>query len=215
METIKIRFAERGYSKKIVNLACERIMSVTRSNTLKTPVKELTKEEPIRFITTYSNKSWQVRKCLKKCWHVLNTDVILKKYVGGNPSVTFRKCIALKDLLCSCAVPKDNVVKKIEGFYVCGSCKACKNSTNCKEMKLSHSQRPFHISKHLSCKSDYCVYASKCPCSLVYIGSTIHQVKKRILEHLRAIVNEDKNYPVARHFKDCHTWTVVCYNSVQ
>lgn len=36
------------------------------------------------------------------------------------------------------------------------------------------------------------------------MGSTKLQVFNRILQHLRAVVNSDSGYPVARHFKLVH-----------
>lgn len=37
-----------------------------------------------------------------------------------------------------------------------------------------------------------------------YIGSTIFMAKKRVLEHLWAISNNDPKHPVARHFAEKH-----------
>lgn len=49
------------------------------------------------------------------------------------------------------------------------------------------------------------VYCLTCPCNLSYIGSTKHPVKCRILEHARAVANQDVTYPVARHFAQYNT----------
>ena len=92
----------------------------------------------------------------------------------------------------------------INGFYKCNTCKACKHSTNVRTIEIPHSTRKQTITKLETCNSTYCVYCLICPCNLWYIGSTIHTAKKRVLEHMRAIKNEDRQYPVARHFQEKH-----------
>lgn len=178
MLNMRGRFLERGYPSKVIEQACTKIKSVVRGDLLKFKPVTLNEEDHIRFITAYSNQSWQVRKCLRKYWHVLHTDPISKKHVGIQPKVTFRKCIALTDILCSSTLKQEKDLRAVQGFFTCYSCKACKNNVNHKEFTLSKDHKPHVISKHLTCKSDYCVYALSCPCSLVYIESTIHQVKK-------------------------------------
>lgn len=51
---------------------------------------------------------------------------------------------------------------------------------------------------------EFVVYVLVCICGLRYVGSTIFPVKKRILEHLRAIRNGDLTYTVAKHCASVH-----------
>lgn len=48
------------------------------------------------------------------------------------------------------------------------------------------------------------MYVLVCPCALMYVGSTIFPLRKRILEHQRAIRSVDFTYPVAGHFYETH-----------
>lgn len=99
-----------------------------------------------------------------------------------------------------------NIEKKkdIKGFFTCNSCKACKSSSNCKKIKLNDELPLFEINRFVNCNTEFAIYALRCPCEKIYIGSTIKACKKRILEHMRAIKNNDQQYPVARHFHEQH-----------
>ena len=125
--------------------------------------------------------------------------------LGPRPNITYRRGKSLKDRMCT-NISKQSlpIFKACKGFYPCGKCKACKNSTKVKHYTNKLNGSVTEISKCLNCFSDFTVYILICPCDLQYVGSTKNPVKKRILEHKRAITNNDPQYPVARHFSTHH-----------
>lgn len=90
------------------------------------------------------------------------------------------------------------------GFFKCNSCAACTFATNATEYVTAFGDKKIPIKDHLTCRTEFTIYKLRCTYGLDYIGSTKLPIHKRILQHVRAIVNSDPNYPVARHFKLVH-----------
>ena len=161
----------------------------------------------IRFITQYNRQSSNISKILHRHWPTLRSDNIISKTIGTHPQITYSKAVSLKDKLSRNCISSENQTTKSKhtiGFYTCMSCKACKYSTNISSITVPATTRIHVIKKWYTCNTTHCVYCLTCPCDLWYIGSTIHTARKRVLEHLRAIKTNDKNYPMANHFFDKH-----------
>ena len=123
------------------------------------------------------------------------------------PSITYRRAKSLRDKVCSslCAdAPKQALISDRVGFFPCKRCKACKGSVKVTQYRNNTDGRLITINKFLTCSSDYVIYALICPCDKWYVGSTKHPAKRRVLEHKRAIRNNDAQYPVARHYAKFH-----------
>ena len=157
----------------------------------------------VRFITTFNKHSGALRNILRKHWNVLSCETSLNDALSSTPKITYKRPRNLKDRLCANVDLQEKplgTIINLVGFYPCKSCKACKNSVQIQKYKNNRNGQVSVINKFLSCSSDYVVYVLICPCQLWYVGSTKHQARRRILEHRRAITNNDAQYPVARHF---------------
>ena len=56
-----------------------------------------------------------------------------------------------------------------------------------------------------SCTSTNLIYLITCKgCNKQYVGETERWLRKRFLEHRRAVLNLDESYAVGKHFKECH-----------
>lgn len=106
----------------------------------------------------------------------------------------------------------DWLTKKQKGFVHCTKCKACKIGRNT-QVITDFMGKPFNIMERITCETSYVVYVIECHCGLRYIGSTICPLKKRILEHLRAIHNNDTKYAILKHLKIHHekSWKDIRY----
>lgn len=60
------------------------------------------------------------------------------------------------------------------------------------------------IKEFINCNSVGVIYAIKCNCNKIYIGSTKRMLKVRIQEHKRAVVNHDLKSPIYQHIRDNH-----------
>lgn len=86
------------------------------------------------------------------------------------------------------------------GFYKCGNCSQCSNSTNAKYFSHPRTGKRYSISSFINCNSTHIVYLLKCPCGLVHVGQTKRQLKLRIAEHKTAIRTKNITYAIARHY---------------
>ena len=89
------------------------------------------------------------------------------------------------------------------GTFPCLSskCKTCDfiDSTNI----VSAPKSEFHIKHHFMCASSHLIYCISCSrCGMLYIGETGRCLRTRFGEHWRAVIGNDANQPVARHFND-------------
>lgn len=73
------------------------------------------------------------------------------------------------------------------------------------------------IKQRITCRSQFVIYIVQCPCSLRYVGSTTCELKKRILEHVRATVNTDRTNAIAKHMKKLHegNWKSLTFFAVE
>lgn len=126
--------------------------------------------------------------------------------------MTFRRARSLKQAVVSNMLPSetDNAattmwLKRKNGFIKCTKCKACTFGVNTSSYTSSFARNQHvKIRGQYSCKTDFAVYVLQCPWCLRYVGSTILPVHKSVLQHLRALKNGDRSYPVARHFDRHH-----------
>lgn len=96
------------------------------------------------------------------------------------------------------------------GFTKCLSCRACRFGINTTHYFTPFCPDPIAIRGCNDCKTEFEVYVLTCTCNLRYVGSTRLQVHVRTVQHLRAVVNNDSSYPVARHFKQKHNNNLQC-----
>ena len=206
-KTMEARLKARGYSNRCIQNAKVKALSKSRTNLLAPNLSTLESNKPIRFITTYNRHSGALRNILKKHWNVLGCETTLNDALSRAPTITYKRSRNLKDRLCAnvdLQVKATHTIANLVGFYPCKSCKACKTSEPVREYINKLSGKTSTINKFLTCTSDHVVYALICPCLLWYVGSTKHPAKHRVLEHRRAITNNDAQYPVARHFALLH-----------
>lgn len=212
-----LRFKARGYTEKDLKVAISKVMLIPRDRCLgiSTRVKDSspvgnpeTTPITIRMITTFCKQERMVRKILYKNWPIIMTDLTMSQLVPDLPLLTFRKAPSMRDELVKSSPETSNTSMWLsvkEGFFKCNTCRACKFGRNQFEYTTPFDDIPIKIKGHHTCRTDHAVYILKCSCDLIYVESTKLQVYARILQHLRAIVNSDSNYPVARHFKAVHS----------
>uniref|UniRef100_A0A803JIM5 GIY-YIG domain-containing protein n=1 Tax=Xenopus tropicalis TaxID=8364 RepID=A0A803JIM5_XENTR len=207
------RFKDRGYSGRMIKQAYHRACGLKRTNLLLTGQKKTqSSDECIRFVSTFNNQWPSITAILKKHWHVLLTDITLRKYLGEFPSTCCRRSPNLRDKLVSSHFQSSSGTSntKLKGTYTCGHCKACKYIYNLNSVvdrfNIKHEVRDF-----FNCRSESIIYLITCPCGKQYVGKTIRMLKDRLLEHIRNIEqsnidasNNTKMTPIARHFHERH-----------
>lgn len=161
-----------------------------------------------RLILNYSKESPQIVQCVQKCWPILKQDKDLTSIIGDRPLISYRRASSIQDRVIHSHF-QDNRSKKTNwlekqriGFHKCNKCKACKIAVNKQEIR-DPTGRKIQITHSITCTTQFVVYVIQCCCGQMYIGSTVCTLKKRILEHIRAIKNKDLNYATANHILAC------------
>lgn len=87
---------------------------------------------------------------------------------------------------------------------------------NIKEITMANKKK-WIIKQRITCRSQFVIYIVECPCSLRYVGSTTCELKKRILEHVRATVNTDRTNAIAKHMEKLHegNWKSLTFLAVE
>jgi hypothetical protein len=90
-----------------------------------------------------------------------------------------------------------------KGTFPCLSskCKTCDSVDS--TTIVSAPKSVFHIKHLFTCASSHLIYCISCSrCGMLYIGETGRCLRTRFGEHQRAVIGNDANKPVARHFNN-------------
>ena len=201
------RFEQRGYDKSDITKAWDRAQSSDRALLLKKKPK-LQITPSVFFSTGYTPEAGRMKNVIRKHWHVLKSDPTLKDICANPPRFIFRRAGNIRDRLVHSDMSNPPQTTWLSnpplGFYKCGNCAQCSNSTNTKEFSHPRTGKKYSISSFINCNSTHVVYLLKCPCGLAYIGQTKRQLKLRISEHKTAIRTQNITYAMARHYKQAN-----------
>ncbi|XP_073508111.1 uncharacterized protein [Phyllobates terribilis] len=211
-EDLRVRFSERGYSKRTIKHGYNRAKGVSRDALLRPTQVGAGRGGTIRFISTY-NSEWQtMRSVLEKHWPVLQTEPSFSGVLSKNPQMTSRRSKNLRDILvkshytpAKCSL--FNLGPPSNGCYPCGACVACCNIVRTKTFSTSDGSREFFIRQRITCNTSQVIYYATCNCNKIYIGLTTRQLKIRTREHVLDIIasktqdNIEELKTIPRHFK--------------
>lgn len=203
------RFLERGYAQDTVDTAWDKALNIDRPSLLtKTPRPTRTSKPRLCFSTRYSPTAGKIKHVIKKHWRILQSDPSLKEICAEPPRFTFKRARNIRDRLVHSDMKVSNPTTWLSnppiGFYKCGHCAQCSNSTNAKHFSHPMTGKSFSINSFINCNSTHVIYLLKCPCGLVYIGQTKRQLKIRISEHKTAIRTKNATYAMARHYMEAN-----------
>lgn len=202
----KRRFMEIGYQGEVIDKAIKRSMQLGRTETLMSKQLEETnqKSSTFRYIMKYNNQHKPIQKIIQKNWPMVLSDPVIGPMLPQRVSITYSRAPSTRDKIVKTnpeVMERGSWLNMRKGFY---KCKACLHAINKNTYKTPFCDREYKIIKLLTCRTEFAVYVLLCPCGLQYVGSTVLQVHKLILQHLRTITNQDNTYPVAHHFKEKH-----------
>ncbi|KAM4015995.1 uncharacterized protein ACNLHF_002507 [Anomaloglossus baeobatrachus] len=184
---LRDRFRDRGYGANVIKRGYLRAKATSRTQLLSCAKRKKQSDNTIRFITTYNNQWFQIRKILTKHWSVLQLEPSFKNVLPDFPALTARKSKNLKDHLvhihyvCHAKLPFDIGPPKW-GCFPCGSCLACCNIERAKTFMSADGQKSFEVRHYISCSTEFVIYAARCGCGLIYVGLTSRQFRIRVRE---------------------------------
>ncbi|OCT94582.1 hypothetical protein XELAEV_18012259mg [Xenopus laevis] len=95
----------------------------------------------------------------------------------------------------------------MKGCYKCGDCLACPLVVKTLNVIQSRDNVDHMIKNYINCKSTCVVYLMQCACGKVYVGKTLREFRRRILEHV-GDVKHKRNTSVAVHINECHNGNI-------
>lgn len=167
------------------------------------------KEGRTRIIGTYDVAAGKIREILKTYWPILTDDVLVRDFVEDHPSVVYRKGHSLQDRLVRShyVAPRQRgtwLERQTTGSFKCGSCKACSYMPTMKAFSCPVTGITYQIRDFCNCKSKGVVYLAQCTCSMLYVGKTVRELRRRILEHIWDILHS-RGTAIAKHMRQLHS----------
>lgn len=196
------RFRERGYAQTDISSAYQRARTTNRAHLLSK--RKRSSAQRLCFSTEYSDIAGEIKNTVRKHWHILQSDPSLKDICAEPPIISFRRSRSLRSRLVQTTQTPPKQLTWLpsppEGFYRCGRCTHCSNSSDTKYFSHPHTGKRLKINTFINCNTTHVVYILKCPCGLIYVGQTKRSLKLRIAEHKAAIRNKNMDYAIARHY---------------
>lgn len=208
-KTLQKRFRERGYPKKTLAVAYNRALSKHRTSLLVTKNKdEDISGGPVRIIGTCDSAAGQIRDILNTFWPILKDDASISGYLKEGPSIVYRRGQNLHDRLVKSHYrsPRQQgtwLDRQIKGLFKCGTCKACKYMLNTKHFHSPVTGREYLIRDFSNCKTKGVVYLGICACLCLYVGKTVRELRRQVLEHTGDIYH-NRDTSVARYMRSAH-----------
>lgn len=196
------RFYDRGYSTKWIKEAAARFENMDQKEAL---VRKTLKPTNTRIscIIQYSALSNEFANIVRRHWHILNSDPVMRHCCKDPPRIVFKRAPNVRQMIVRAdqgSDRSDNPFSVPEGNYRCGQCAQCNFTTKCQFFSHPHSGKQLKIKGVISCNTKNVIYMIKCPCGLAYIGKTRRCLKTRIAEHRSNIRLNDQRNPIAVHF---------------
>ncbi|XP_043920365.1 transcription factor TFIIIB component B'' homolog [Protopterus annectens] len=154
---------------------------------------DLTYDNSVNFITTFSPQSSSCIKILKKNWNLFKINESIYSKLGDLPRVTFRKGNNLKSLLEHASTP--HVSRP--GMSKCENCNFCKYVEVTNSFSINGIR--YKIRGKFNCNSTFVVYLAMCKmCPSYYVGKTERRLRDRLAEFkaevLRKKYDEEVGY---------------------
>lgn len=206
--TLLTRFANRGYPKKVLSKAFKHAASQDCLSLLNNNVEKTREDDTLRIISTFDTAVPQVRDILDTFWPILKRDPYVAEFISEKPAIVFRRGRSVGDFLVHSHYtpppPQGTWLDRgTVGTYRCGTCKACKYILKCSNFTNPITGIKYNSRSFANCKTSGVVYVAICPCPCIYVGKTIRELRRRILEHIGDI-HHKRDTSLAKHMTTIH-----------
>ncbi|OCT97231.1 hypothetical protein XELAEV_18009461mg [Xenopus laevis] len=94
------------------------------------------------------------------------------------------------------------LTSKRTGCYKCGDCMACPLVERTPTITLTMDNAEYKLKIYMNCKSTCVAYVMYCMCWKQYVGKTLLEFRRRILEHV-GDVKRKRNTSISVHINEC------------
>jgi hypothetical protein len=194
-------FVQRGYPTSLLDTAFSKASQIPRSGTLTDHVCNVTGNNIIPLVLNYHPFNFKVRDVINKNFHILKNDPETSFIFSDNPLVSFRHSKNIRETLVHSSLAQASTSQKGTLPCLSSKCKTCDfvGATTI----VSAPKSEFHIKHHFTRVSSHLIYCISCSrCGMLYIGETGRCLRTRFGDHRRAVIGNDADQPVARHFNN-------------
>lgn len=189
---------ERGSPIRVIERARNKAAQKSRQSLLGDT--NITLKNRITCGLEYSHLSESIRRLIFKHWHLISHILGCqnKPFVGLRKTRNLKNWIVHSDL-----DPRDTMINN-ENFGDNKNLKPCGHCTSCHQvMKGSPviiNGTTIKLSQTVTCATKMTIYALKCECQKVYVGSCRRALRVCIGEHRSRIKNKNVEAPLVSHF---------------
>ena len=211
---------ERGYRRRVIEAAFEKVKQLERATTLSRVVREK-KEDRVKAIFKFDKRLPDISGIMKRNYEVMVADdKRLKNVFGAPPMVCYSRGRNNRELLCRAKLPVSRgtmVTRQAsseDGFRRCGKgCSMCPYTRAglVKTITISSTGEQHPITGQLTCDTENCLYIGTCvkgdrtcPDRPQYLGETGQRAKDRCASHVGTIrqdCHQNTVTPVGQHFR--------------
>ena len=214
------RLQERGYRKRPVEDAIEKVRSLAREDIL-AKVERVNNNNRVRAVFRYDRILPNISAILLKNWNTMvEDDRRLKEVFKEPPMACFTRGKNIREQLCRAMLPPARMGRQQEdGFRRCGrpQCRLCpytnlRHGTVLKSVQISSTGVDMAIRGNITCTTPNIIYIGTCkkgdrtcPNKPQYCGETGKTAEERFVGHRNTIVqgcHENTSLPVGQHFRE-------------
>lgn len=206
LKELETNLLSRGYSKKIIKNAFDKLKNVSREQALQ-KVTRNNQNDRIMFSVKYDPRIPPVVPSVKKHYMFAQKDPTFKSTFPKMPMVGYKRARNLGEHLIRAKLyPTQRYeMRNRNGFFKCSKkdvgCSLCCYSQNITEHIASFSKKQYPIKSRIKCSDTYVIYSIQCKvCPKQYVGQTTTSCAKRFYSHSWDILNKKIDKPVAKHF---------------
>lgn len=194
-QRLRAQFLQRGYPPDVLDAEVKAIKR-DRESLFKPSRPDPCKR--LNWALEYSPLALSISRIIKKHWSLVS-------YISGcelPPRIGYRRTRSLRSILVNAdtSFSTGTLSSDPVGHYKCGICKICSLTVTTKVLHFSDKGFSHTLKSFSNCKTCFTVYLLTCKCGKRYIGSTVRQLRVRILEHISRIKNQVAEAPLVHHF---------------
>ena len=196
-------FRHRGYPKRIISQARDRVMATPRATLISEP-NETPAEQPgtIPLVLTYHPTNVLVNKIITRNLHLVRDDPETATiFQPLRVLCAYRRDSNLRDSLVRSALDNTTVTNEARGTFPCSRTRCNKCAHTNASASIATPGGHITVQSKYTCVGENVVYAIKCRiCNKLFIGETGRRLGDRFREHLRSTRLSGTDLPVGRHF---------------
>ena len=199
----------RGYNKKVIKSAFDRVNLINRDEALK-KVTKTQNSNRVSCAITFDPRLPDPAKIMKRHYNLAVKNPSFKSTFSDIPRICYKRSKNLGEMLIrsklyTVETDAHNLRPKL-GFIKCSynthGCCLCKYNNNATTHTSLNTGKVHQVKKLIKCSDTFIIYTiqcKRCP-TIEYVGKTTQPIAKRFYQHYSGIIKKETIDPVPEHF---------------